>query len=417
MDLAGKRTVLSGDYWGEEGLAWSRTGDEILFTASNAGTDQTLHGVDLSGHRRVALTSAGGLTMHDVSRTGRWLVTHDDRRYEISVLAPGASAERDLSWLDTSTDPYLSRDGTMLLFGDESIAAGANYGVCMRRTDGGPVVRLGEGQPSALSPDGKWALAIIYTPSQLLIYPTGPGEPRRLPRGDIETYHSAGWFPDGRTLMARQPDGQTLVFRRMDSRTGEVQATWTIPALPPGAQNQGYSPDLMTMYFWRRDQTVPCEGTKCTHVMLARDLETGRDREVFRFNAIALGYTSISHDGRQIAFTAFQGADHLLMVASTAGGPPREIYRVTDGLSLCCSAWTQDGGHVLAFRGPASRGTIWSFSTNGGPPEKSQLRVRPSETPAVSPDGTQIAFVGGSNSSEIWVMTGLFPGTKPLVGR
>ena len=54
--------------------------------------------------------------MHDVSRTGRWLVTRDDIRYEISVLAPGASAERDLSWLDTSTDPFLSRDGRMLLF-------------------------------------------------------------------------------------------------------------------------------------------------------------------------------------------------------------------------------------------------------------------------------------------------------------
>ncbi len=102
VDRAGKRTFLSGDYWGEEGLAWSRTGDEVLFTASTAGQAQTLYGVDLSGHGRVALSSAGGLTMHDVSRTGRWLVTRDDILSEISVLAPGASAERDLSWLDNS---------------------------------------------------------------------------------------------------------------------------------------------------------------------------------------------------------------------------------------------------------------------------------------------------------------------------
>jgi Tol biopolymer transport system component len=201
LDRAGKRTVLSSDYSAEEGLSWSHAGDEVLFTASMAGSAQTLYGVDLSGHRRIALTSAGGVTMHDVSRTGRWLVTRDDKSKGISVLAPGASAERDLSWLDNSLFPFLSRDGSMLLFNDMSAAAGLNYGVCLRRTDGGPVVRLGEGMACGLSPDGKWALAIVFTPPQLVIYPTGPGEIRRLPRGDLETYQSAGWFPDGKSVL------------------------------------------------------------------------------------------------------------------------------------------------------------------------------------------------------------------------
>src|SRR5450830_1255513 len=66
VDRTGKRTVLSGDYWGEEGLSWSQAGDEVLFTASTVGIAQTLYGVDLSGHRRVGLTSAGGLTLHGV---------------------------------------------------------------------------------------------------------------------------------------------------------------------------------------------------------------------------------------------------------------------------------------------------------------------------------------------------------------
>src|SRR5450830_1349020 len=201
VDRAGKRTVLSGDYWGEEGLSWSPAGDEVLFTASTAGHAETLYGVDLSGHRRVALSSAGGLTMHDVSRTGRWLVTHDDTRFDISVMAPGASAERDVSWLDASGMPFLSRDGSMLLFNDQSAAAGPNGWVCLRKTDGGPVVRLGEGAALGLSPDGKWALALIFTPPQLVIYPSGPGETRRLSRGDLETYQSAGWFPDGKSVL------------------------------------------------------------------------------------------------------------------------------------------------------------------------------------------------------------------------
>ncbi|OGD21658.1 MAG: hypothetical protein A2W03_17125 [Candidatus Aminicenantes bacterium RBG_16_63_16] len=239
VDRSGKRTVLSSDYWGEEGLAWSRTGEEVLFTASTRGEAQTLYGVDLSGHRRIALSSAGGLTMHDVSHTGRWLVTRDDIRSEISVLAPGESAERDLSWLDTSITTFLTRDGRMLLFNDESAAAGLNYEVCLRRTDGGPVVRLGEGRPMGLSPDGKWALAIISTPPQLVIYPTGPGETRRLPRGDLETYQSADWFPDGKSvLVVGSEAGKASRCYAQDLSGGPPR-----PVTPEATTNGRVSPD------------------------------------------------------------------------------------------------------------------------------------------------------------------------------
>jgi eukaryotic-like serine/threonine-protein kinase len=239
VDRSGKRTVLSSDYSGEEGLAWSRTGDQVLFTASTKGETQTLYGVDLSGHRRVALSSAGGLTMHDVSRTGRWLVTRDDIRSEISALAPGASAERDLSWLDTSIITFLTRDGRMLLFNDESASAGLNYEVCLRRTDGGHVVRLGEGRPFGFSPDGKWALAIIFTPPQLVIYPTGPGETRRLPRGDLETYQSADWFPDGKSvLVVGNEAGKASRCYAQDVSGGPPR-----PVTPEATTNGRVSPD------------------------------------------------------------------------------------------------------------------------------------------------------------------------------
>jgi eukaryotic-like serine/threonine-protein kinase len=239
VDRAGKRTVLSGDYWGEEGLSWSGAGDEVLFTASMDSGNQILYGVDLSGRRRVALRSAGGLTIHDVSRTGRRLVTRDDFRSEISVLAPGAGAERDLSWLDYSVVPFLSRDGSLLLFNDQSAAAGPNYGVCLRKTDGGPVVRLGEGYPCGLSPDGKWALAIIYTPPQLVIYPTGPGENRRLPRGDLETYQSADWFPDGKSvLVCGNEAGKASRCYAQDVSGGPPR-----PVTPDATANGRVSPD------------------------------------------------------------------------------------------------------------------------------------------------------------------------------
>jgi Tol biopolymer transport system component len=258
VDRAGKRTFLSGDYWGEEGLAWSRTGDEVLFTASSVGVAQTLYGVDLAGHRRVALNSAGGLTMHDVNRAGRWLVTREDLRYEIFALAPGASAERDLSWLDTSTLPYLSRDGRMVLLSDESAVAGLNYGVCLRKTDGGPVVRLGDGTPYGFSPDGAWALAIIDTPPQLVIYPTGPGETRRLARGGLEAYQSARWFPDGKSvLVCGNEVGKASRCYAQDLSGGPPR-----PLTPEATTNGLVSPDGLRILFSKTGGTYFTQSVK-----------------------------------------------------------------------------------------------------------------------------------------------------------
>lgn len=221
--------------------------------------------------------------------------------------------------------------------------------------------------------------------------------------------------------MSRGGDGQSLIFRRMDSTTGEVQATWTVPGLPSGFANLVFSPDLMNMFFSRKDEATPCQGTPCTYIMLARDLATGRDREVFRI----AGYprlASISDDGGEMAFAVWDGSTALLMVAPTAGGPPREIYRAPADVSLAGSftgiTWTQDGGHVLAFRRlPDGGGEVWSLPTKGGSPEKSPLHVRPSEQPVVSPDGTRVAFVAGNNKSEVWVMTGLFQDAKLAAAR
>jgi eukaryotic-like serine/threonine-protein kinase len=279
VDRAGRRTVLSGDYWAEEGLSWSQTGDEVLFTASTAGEALTLYAVDLSGHRRVALRSAGGLTMHDVSRTGRWLVTRDDLRTEISVLAPGASAERDLSWLDFSVFPLLSRDGRLLLFDDESAAAGPNYGVRLRTTDGGPVVLLGEGVPTGLSPDGKWALAIVFTPPQLVIYPTGPGETRRLPRGDLETYQSADWFPDGKSvLVCGNEAGKASRCYAQDVSGGPPR-----PVTPEGTTNGTVSPDGLQILYSKPGGTYFIQRAGGGSAQAVPGLTT--DDEVIRWSA------------------------------------------------------------------------------------------------------------------------------------
>ena len=240
VDLAGKKTVLSEGYWGEEGLAWSQAGDEVMFSAGNAYNNFRVYAVSLSGRRRVALESAGGLTIHDVRGDGRWLATRDDFFREMPVLAPGQARERDLSWLDLSDPAALTPDGKSLLFMEESGSVGVNYAVCLRQTDGSPVVRLGEGAALDLSRDGKWALAAVpTTPPQLVLYPTGAGELRKLERGGLVSYESGQFFSDTRRVLAcGHEDGKGVRCYVQDIAGGKPR-----PATPEGTSQGFVSPD------------------------------------------------------------------------------------------------------------------------------------------------------------------------------
>ncbi|HQQ78330.1 MAG TPA: hypothetical protein PLB01_13330, partial [Thermoanaerobaculia bacterium] len=240
VDLAGKKTILSEGYWGEEGLAWSPTGDEVMFSAGNAYNNFRVYGVTLGGKRRIALESAGGLTIHDIRADGRWLATRDDFFREMPVLAPGQGRERDLSWLDLSDPAALTSDGKTLLFMEESGSVGVNYAVCLRRTDGSPVVRLGEGAALDLSRDGKWALAAVpTTPPQLVLYPTGAGEPRKLERGGLVSYESGQFFPDTRrVLVCGHEEGKGVRCYVQDVGGGKP-----LPVTPEGTSQGFVSPD------------------------------------------------------------------------------------------------------------------------------------------------------------------------------
>lgn len=136
--------------------------------------------------------------IRDVSRDGRWLATRDDKFRELFVGKSGQASDRDLSWFDLSFPAALSADGRTILFTEENSSVGRSYSTCLRGTDGSPVVRLGDGTAHDLSPDGKWALAVVPTePQRLVLYPTGAGQPKTLERGNVVAYEKAKFFPDG----------------------------------------------------------------------------------------------------------------------------------------------------------------------------------------------------------------------------
>jgi len=199
----GEKETLSADFASVTGLAWSSTGDEIWFSASEAGPNTSLYAVDLSRRQRLVTTAPGRLDIKDIGPDGRVLVTHGRFRIGMRSRGPGGEQERDLSWLGTSVAAGLSADGQTLLFTEEAGGGGTgSYPVYVRQTDGSAAIRLGEGLLAALSWDGRWAATIgLGPPPSIVVLSTRAGEARLLERGGLVDYQAVGWFPDGRRLL------------------------------------------------------------------------------------------------------------------------------------------------------------------------------------------------------------------------
>ncbi len=182
---------------------WSRSGEEVYFLRSDNTLGQTeLWSVALSGQTRMVSRLPGDFRLYDMSHDGQFLLERTLGHGEIFGRGPGETTERPLSWLSFSHLWDLSSDGKYVLFEEPG------HGVYLRNTDGSEAVRLGEGHPRSLSPDGKWALCVTDgSPPQLVLLPTGAGLPKTLPAVGFQRFDAAGWFPDAQRIWFNASEG------------------------------------------------------------------------------------------------------------------------------------------------------------------------------------------------------------------
>jgi Tol biopolymer transport system component/predicted Ser/Thr protein kinase len=315
IDLAGKKTTLTGKWASEGGLAWSPKGDEVWFTATEAGANRSLYGVDLNGKLRVVTRVPGGLKLHDVAKSGRVLLTRESPRVGILGMLAGDTREHDMSFLDYSFAADIAPDASVLLFDEEGEAGGANYTVFVRKSDHSPVVRLGEGNAMAISPDGKWALSMSPAPnSPFVLLPTGTGEHKTIQTQGLAPEQAAAWMPDSASVVysASEAGHRTRLYvQAIDSAKGKaVTPEGIVVALPGfavspdgkwvaaiGADRKGalfpvdgaaprpfagveagefplrFTPDGKSLYLWKRGE-IPAKVTRL-------EIETGK-REPFK---------------------------------------------------------------------------------------------------------------------------------------
>ena len=307
------------------------------------------------------------------------------------------------------------------------------------------------------SPDGRYlAYALgrgMYGNSLVLgIRSIKTGEERQLQLGMRQVHaFQLHWSPDGRSLLAQgRLSPPTLpgvqAFYRIDAHTGEstpiLIRSLGLPSNNPEVTQGGmewpvWSSDGKAI-FYRRWDTPNYEQS-----LVVRDLETGRERELYRGNPRAAGENeqstvpaqptemahagyfgasnlAVSPDGQQLAFVWSTPTSRALkVIPTTAGGETRELLRVQPPERLFQPAWMPGGGHLLFGKGRIDgqepRFELWRISAEGGEPQYLGLAMEGLLLYGLSihPDGQRIAFTAGrSLGSQTWVMKNVLPELK-----
>jgi eukaryotic-like serine/threonine-protein kinase len=148
------------------------------------------------------------MVLLDVSREGKVLLGRETLVKNVEALIAGQARPMDVSIeSEGPAGRFMSPDGTTLVLGDQFREGYQTY---LRRSDGSPPVRLGEGDGYSLSPDGNWVLSL--TPDavpRILIHPTGPGQTREVPNPARVIANAARWLPGGRGIVVIGPTSTT----------------------------------------------------------------------------------------------------------------------------------------------------------------------------------------------------------------
>ena len=241
IDAQGHHMQLTKEFESARGLAWSRTGSEIWFTADESGTNLQLYAVTLAGKMRQILTAPQRIRILDIAPDGRVLLSSEQSWVEITGLDPETGKERrGLEWFEGSGLSDVSPDGRAIAFFEWGGAAGPLYKVVYRRMDGSAPVMLGSGARPRFSPDGRLLAALIFTlPPQITLLPLGTGVSRQLPLADITSARKLAWFPDGKHLLVYGAiEGHSLRTYEMDLEGGKPQ-----PLGPPNWEGMTISQD------------------------------------------------------------------------------------------------------------------------------------------------------------------------------
>ncbi len=264
---------------------------------------------------------------------------------------------------------------------------------------------VGSNSQASWSPDGReLSYKSVHRDQVLAIRSVDTGKTRYL-RPDLTYWYAGGVGPDGRSSVTQGTDrkGRQGIYR-IDLQTGAVEA---IAANPPHiSYKPQWSPDGKRIFYGFASRGNP-------HVIVERDIASGREREILRRDRLL--WWSTSPNGQYLVWlTRDQSAKaSTLAILPLAGGEPQELLRLKDPEYFrTFLEWTPDSRSVLyqTMSSPAGRESeLWFVRAAGGPPRKIDLGFADLRELKVHPDGQQVVFNTTTDTKEVWVTENVLP--------
>jgi hypothetical protein len=280
----------------------------------------------MGGRERSLYSVPGDVDVQDALPDGRVLLAQQSERRVLMVFTPEYPEGRDFTWMDWVYGTRFSFDGKQILFGDEHV--GPMYGAFLRNLDGSPAVRLGDGNPDDLSPDGAWAASRLPVPPvQITLLPTGTGESRQLTHSKI-SHTTSRWLPDGRLVADGSEPGHTDRAYLIDTNGNET------PITPDGIRMVAVSSDgkrMVTTDAASHFQLFPVGGGE---PQLLPQLQKGDRPFDFTLDDAALLVRVSRHDGGfEIWSIELAGAKRTLLHTINLPGVPA----ISNGFNVTAS--------------------------------------------------------------------------------
>jgi Tol biopolymer transport system component len=492
LDGSGHRVLSSREDDYPSIAGWSPDGQQLLAVSTGKANRIALFSVASGAVRVLKETEGRRPWIPTFSPDGKYVVyecspQRDSEQRDIYVLA--LDGGREVHVIEHPADDFVAGwtpDGSRILFVSDRAGTWDTWAIPI--ADGKPqgppeLVKKGIGRitPLGFTRRGSFyygiATGLVDVYAATMDFATGKVlmPPKRVVERFIGSNMSADWSPDGRSLVqisgrgpwvtsleARvlsitstetgksrdlavnlgypdrprwSPDGQSILLKGQD-RKNTVSGLYLVNAQNGETRfltraNKVLSPvwsrDGKSILFARLPDTMPKEGERIGQI-IARDLETGAEKEIHReaatsFTGDALIHDlAVSPDGRRLAFTADNGRDpKCIRVIPTSGGEPREVFRAAEGeptfWNFAGLAWTPDGRELIFVRAreqnittPGNREReLWAVGVEGGKPRPLGLNMVGLRDPRLHPDGKQLAFTAGTNTREVWVMENFLP--------
>jgi hypothetical protein len=192
---AGGAVMATIDTPGISGIAWHPDREELWYSVSEGRGGAAIFAITPDASRRLVWRGRA-MALQDITSDGAALVIARDTQGGVLVQHDASRETKDLAWFDNSTVLAISPAGDALLVTE---GGDSGSGVYMRKLDGSPAVKLGEGLGHSWSPDGDRVL-IAKTPNQFEMVPVGAGLPKTIDHPNVWSYFA--WFhPDGKRLL------------------------------------------------------------------------------------------------------------------------------------------------------------------------------------------------------------------------